>query len=366
MNKGGVYAIGLFIVALTTMIGILCLPWEQFGPGMYEASVQPVNPEDHKSIRHMVATGEQVWMQSSGGELWMIRRTARDAVRVATPDVVVDLCAQNGGPVIVTARPGSAPIWTFRRWSGRDWSVVARVASDGEGLAGVACESQTLILLSSRRLITIRGVQRTEIPLSQRVPRDEHGTLLATPNKIYLGIDVGEFGGGLMSIDRRNGETISIESNVSGALCGGPLNRECDDVHGVIVDPWKPDCVAVAIGIGFNTHGRLVEVCDGRVKRLYFSACKGESDSPGHPPNPEPSCTEPFFGLVRSGDKLLTVGLDGLYLIDGRGRAERQPLPSLTRYGSFAANFDKPGYIVVKPYADDPEFAFFPPELVER
>lgn len=70
---------------------------------------------------------------------------------------------------------------------------------------------------------------------------------------------------------RRTGKVTVIEKNSTGDLCGGPLNASCDPVNGIADEPWRPDCVAIAIGlVHFSPHGRIVEVCRDEVRRVYF------------------------------------------------------------------------------------------------
>jgi hypothetical protein len=170
-----------------------------------------------------------------------------------------------------------------------------------------------------------------------------------TPRHIFVGFNAGEWGGGLQRIDRATGEVATIEQNDSGELCGGPLNTDCDPVNGIATEPWNADCVAAAVGlVHFAPHGRIVEICDKTVKRLYFK--------PYGPPAPnnrvvvhrdEPFETVAFFGLSQQRDALWVVGIDGIYRIGADGAERFFPLPEFKPRGGILVSFDLPDFVLV-------------------
>src|SRR6185295_11653635 len=127
---------------------------------------------------------------------------------------------------------------------------------------------------------------------------------------------------------------LKIESNVSGGACDGPLDSRCDPVNAIADDPWNPGCVVAVIGlVHFLSHGRIVQVCDRTVKRLYFKEQEvdpriglGKNSKRGQD---EPANTVAFFGIDRVGGSLWAVGTDALYRITQSGAGERVPLPKL-------------------------------------
>jgi hypothetical protein len=174
----------------------------------------------------------------------------------------------------------------------------------------------------------------------------------ATPDQFFVGFNVGEFGGGLRRIDRQSGKVAQIERNASGKLCGGPLNAACDPVTGVAAEPWKPDCIAAAIGlVHFASHGRVVEVCGDQVQRLYFkdySTSWLDGRKVVQPKDDEPFfSTVAFFGLARDGDTLWAPGIDGIYNIGADGTARIVPLPPFKEIGGIQVSFDLPRFVLV-------------------
>jgi len=86
-------------------------------------------------------------------------------------------------------------------------------------------------------------------------------------NSIYVGFDVGEWGGGLQQVDLNAGVVTNIERRDTKNPCDGPLNRECDPVTGVIPDPQNRECVLASVGLvhlGIS-NGRILRVCGSQV-----------------------------------------------------------------------------------------------------
>jgi hypothetical protein len=134
---------------------------------------------------------------------------------------------------------------------------------------------------------------------------------------------------------------------LSGELCGGPLNTDCDPVNGLIVSPWRPSCVVAAIGmVHMMSHGRIVEICDKSVRRLYFKPLDPQ------PPrnkvdNGEPASTMAFFGVVRLAGAMTAVGLDGIYRFNEPQSPQFQSMPHFENKSGYRVNFDLPGIALV-------------------
>jgi hypothetical protein len=61
----------------------------------------------------------------------------------------------------------------------------------------------------------------------------------------------------------------------------------------------------------------------------------------------ETAGTVAFFGLVRSGDELVAVGLDGIYRLRDGKVAEVAPVPTFKAIGGVGVSFELPGAILV-------------------
>ena len=156
------------------------------------------------------------------------------------------------------------------------------------------------------------------------------------------------FGGGLYRIVRNDGTVESVDQVDATATCGGLLNPECDPVTALAVEPWKPGCLAVAVGlVHFFSNGRILEVCGDRVNELYSKGFDPDSPWYALDKNGTPWTTVAFFGLARDGDTLLAAGIDGLYRIRKDGRATVVKLPEFREIGGVRVSFDLPDVILL-------------------
>src|SRR5262249_29218718 len=152
----------------------------------------------------------------------------------------------------------------------------------------VSCGSDP-VLLTSGRLLTRPGYRWGAVLLSGQLRHARVTSIFPTGDGGLVGLERGEWGGGLQRIDRRTGAVTTVESNASGELCGGPLNSDCDPVTAMVASPFGRDCVIAAVGLlHLTSHGRLVEVCGASVRRLFARPYGEQRPWRGHKMN------EPF------------------------------------------------------------------------
>jgi hypothetical protein len=293
------------------------------------------------SISRAVFADGRLWLLSGAGDLWGMAEGKDEPVTIDLPEPALDLWIEDGQPAVVTCDRNNCQEWVLRsRSRNGEWIVTTRVATEGDALVAVARAGSAILLVTTRRTVDVVGDKQSAIVLSQLLRRTFLATTHVTPTSIFVGFNVGEWGGGLQRIDRKTGDVVAIESRSGGLWCG-LLNSDCDPVHGIATIPWNPDCVAVAIGlVHFESHGRIVEVCDSRVRRLYVRP---------RPwllfPEPRPSVA--FFGLVRQNGALWAIGIDGVYQIGSDGAARSEPLPTFKSVGKFSVSFDLPHVVLV-------------------
>lgn len=309
------------------------------------AEPQPTMQESYL-IRGIVSE-LHLWLLSDSGTLVSVSLVGEHKVTAGEyPDPVLDICIRDGRVEIVAGKAGVGE-WTLARRTGYAWRVEAKIANGGDTLIGLDCESTDVTLLTRHELITVRGAKQDTLELSQAFTRGAVTTVLGTANDLFVGLNAGEWGGGLRRIDRRTGRVSVIQHNASNALCGGPLNTACDPVTGLAVDPWSPKCIAAAIGlVHFAPHGRIVEICGDRVTRLYFKPYVW--DRQNHRMNgDEPFSTVAFYGLAGGDNVLWAAGIDGLYEIHRDGTVVAIPLPHFEDVGGIYISFDLPHFILV-------------------
>jgi|HubBroStandDraft_6_1064221.scaffolds.fasta_scaffold194350_1 hypothetical protein len=163
-------------------------------------------------------------------------------------------------------------------------------------------------------------------------------------NSAYVGINMGEWGGGLQRVDLKTGKVSSIERRDTKDLCGGPLNSDCDPVTGVIPDLQNKDCVLVAIGlVHFLSHGRILRVCDTKVSVVFEHSEKKEINGKSL------EVSAAFYGLASTdgGFWAITPGALYRFAVDGNTQV-RYPLPKMKPVSGVYMNRDLPGVIVVR------------------
>ncbi|MGJ4886330.1 hypothetical protein [Bradyrhizobium sp. HKCCYLR1023] len=374
----------------------------------YGVAVEQPGPDRISSIQRAVFAEGRLWLLDTGGRLSSMAGGGERS-DVATPEPVIELFVQDGRVAIVTCPQEfcvpwtSVERWTVRRRDGDGWGTVANIATKGEKFVAAT----STLLLTDSRMIDLTGGELAEtaltssstssraaprplnegkdfrfggaimlledgrtIDLTEGMPweaaplmpssnqtlarkkplrRSPAASVLLTAKHVFVGYNAGEWGGGLQRIDRITGIVSDID-DVEGDLCGGKLNPECDPVNGIAIIPWKPHCIAVAVGlIHMAAHGRIVEVCDASMRQLYQHVIQAPTDQTpdGRTRISWFAQTTAFFGLQRQGEDLLAMGHDGLYRI-GQGDVVRQiPFPNFKPIDGVAVSFDIPGLVLL-------------------
>jgi hypothetical protein len=310
------------------------------------SQLEPRRPGQNFLMQALFADG-RLWMLSDGGELSSIAEGGAAHGETPLPEPALALCARGGHLEALTCAEGGCATWTLRRWASAGWSTVATVATEGDLLAAIDCAQDATTLLTSRRLVTVSDSKQAEMTLPSDLRGRDITTMYTTANYVYVGLDKGEWGGGLRRIDRRTGRVAVVESNPSGALCGGPLNTACDPVHAIAPAPWTPGCVVAAVGQEHLTpDGRIVEICGDRVREIFSKPYEPPPGRKRHGIR-EPFGTVTFHGLANAGDALWAIGSDGVYRIRGPDDAARVELPAFKSIGGIDVSFDVPGVVMI-------------------
>jgi len=300
-------------------------------------------------LKRAVYAENRLWVLTDAGGVSSISEGQEKRTKEILPERAADLCATGGHPTVVTGGRMGGSAWTLRRHEAGAWSVVAAVPANGDKLLAMACTRDKATLLTSRRLIEFDGKQQSAVVLSDQLGLGPVlvASTYATPDQFFVGLNAGEWGGGLLRIDRSSGKIGIVEKNTSGELCGGPLNTSCDPVNGIVAEPGKPGCIAAAIGlVHMAPHGRVVEVCGDEVQRIFYKPY-GKNEPRANGRNEEPFSTVAFFRLASDGETMQAVGIDGIYSLDGKGTEQFTPLPHFKDIGGIGVSFDIPHYVLV-------------------
>jgi len=190
-------------------------------------------------------------------------------------------------------------------------------------------------------VVQLKGKLRSGVQVSVASPQEGE--------RIYVGFNVGEWGGGLQQVDLRTGAVTDVERRDTKDLCGGPLNRDCDPVTGVIPDPQNKECVLASVGLVHMGHsnGRILRVCDSRVTLLSEILIPGDKDKGN---DDKWGRTEAFYGLAPSADDgFWGITYRALYLFDAAGNKKQEyTLPKLESVSGIRLSKALPQVIVLQ------------------
>jgi hypothetical protein len=318
------------------------------GPGARAAPLEPERDEQESFLKRAVFSDRRLWLLSDAGVLFSLAEHDAAPRREPLPEAVYDVCRQNGRLTAVTGPRTDPDHWTIRTRANGAWKISKRIPAEDEGPLALSCAQDHSVLLTSRRVLALTDGSPREVTLKGALRRGLVSVVHATADHVFVGVNGGEWGGGLQRIDRRDGAIVAVEKNPTGDLCGGPLNAACDPVNGIADNPWKPGCIVVTVGlVHFSPTGRLVEVCSDRIERLYEKPYVVPPTPSDPPQDSEPYGTVAFFGLVGHGETLTAAGIDGIYRFGPGGSVDVTPMPEFRMIGPFAVSFALPDVILV-------------------
>lgn len=299
---------------------------------------------------------DTLWVLATPGTLYELD-LRKDTTEVAFPGVhVFDILeGPDGGVLALTAGSPESTKLVLREKHRGGWRKVTRLRrGNTEALLGLAQGPEGLLVLTARRvyLRTGHGWQRTE--LSQPLDDLANGAYrsLATDSSggLYVGVNEGEFGGGLFLVDVETGAVKKLESRETKDLCAGPLNSECNPVTGIIRDPFDPGCVLASIGIlhmGME-EGRVLQVCGEQVKvALAHPAPIDDETAAGYRRRGVELPTEAIFGLAAGNHRYWAVTPHAVYAVTSDQPEHRYELPEARKTKSLFLATDTPGVVLV-------------------
>jgi hypothetical protein len=307
------------------------------------ASAPAVEGGPAPSFRQAVFAEGRLWLLTNDGELSSLAE-GEDRPRSARLDSpVLSICSSSGRLRAVTGQSRGASTWTLRSHTGGGWQSDVQIDADDEELLGIACDGDRVTLLSTSRIREVHDRDVRSLRLSESLQGyPAITTMLAAGDAVYVGLNIGEWGGGLRRIERSTGRVAMIERADNADPCGTPLDSRCDPVNGLIASPRNPDCVMAAIGlVHFLPSGRIVEICGDAVELVFSREYRPD------PANAEPYGEIAFFGVAPSGDGIVAAGIDGIYRLTSSGEFVRRETPTWRRYGSVRVSYEDPEVILV-------------------
>lgn len=289
----------------------------------------------------------RVWLLDDSGDLVSLAEGDADVRKEAPGGPVLGICAATDSVVAVTGEDGGEAIgaWTVRRLDAQGWRPVGMTGGGGEVFHSVTCDGGRVITVGQHTVTILSGQSAQSIRLNGDLPG---GVVVTHPDGdvLYVGVNAGEWGGGLHRLNLRTGLVETINALGGSDPCDGPLYAQCDPVTGIAAMPGKPGCIAVSTALEhmMTRKGSLLSVCDRTVATLYAPPLKTD------PPPPSPWVhTVPFRGLVARNGVLWSAGADGLYRFDpARGKGRATAMPAFHKVGPASVSFAVPGMVLVQ------------------
>lgn len=233
------------------------------------------------------------------------------------------------------------------------WATLGELQRDGrDAVLGLKEYRDGLLILTQRKIYLQDGAGRSRIVQIKRALPAAYQTPFAVTDNgyIYLGINHGEFGGGLIQVSIASGQVNGLEQKDKPDLCAGPLNSACDPVTGVIRDPADRSCVIASIGLRhFLEHGRLIRVCEKTVSVAFSKSYQRtpENKAEGSDKKFIDQSTEAIFDLVPGENDYWAVTGRGVYHFTPGSEPKFHALPKLRSVSGITLSDEIANIIVV-------------------
>jgi hypothetical protein len=174
-------------------------------------------------------------------------------------------------------------------------------------------------------------------------------TTLQHNGYLYVGLNAGEWGGGLQRYPLTGGAAEAIDGSAPEELCGGILNTACDPVTGLAPDPKQPDCVLASIGlVHFLSRGSVARACAGKPTIAYAKPYTIETGWRFDPQKIEKSFSSvPFFSMSNAAKGTWAVGNDGIYAFGEDTIPVFKPFSAVYHLPSNGIDWSNPEFVLL-------------------
>ncbi|HEY3811940.1 MAG TPA: hypothetical protein VGL66_01860 [Caulobacteraceae bacterium] len=318
---------------------------------------------DAGSIKRAVFANDALWLLTDDGRLSELVPDKGKRTEVTALGPVADICSSGGGLSALVQKKDHADRFTIFEFTiDGQWADVLNgllfIDRPEGGPQAMLCPRDGEPVIVTREEMTHVGTdyfhmaalwrQKLKPALDKKFMP---GPVLITAARddgdaTLVGYTQGEWGGGILRIDRRTGEVRNAQTlsdrqlkklhDGSAPMPGDDSAKDVwlGNVNGIEPEPDKPGCFIVAQGlVHFMPDGELDELCHGKLKRLYSKRFERS--------------TVAFFGLANIGGEIWAVGIDGLYRMKRDGTVDFKPRPEFHNVGGVWVNFDDPRFVLV-------------------
>lgn len=316
-----------------------------------EDAEQAGAPDDAARFRQSVIkaaySGGALYTLDMQGTLRAWAEGASVGTPVDAPGPVRTFCANSGMLYLVTA----ASDRELGLWAGMHgaWRRITRLqVSQRDPFHALDCSGAEPLVVTSRSLFWPLSGRRQTIEFEPGRPPG-YPTTLQHGGYLYVGINAGEWGGGLRRFALSDGGGEAIEDRDPEELCGGQLNAACVPVTGLAPDQAHPECVLVASGLAhLASSGSVVRVCGTRIETVYAKPFTLETDWRFDPANPpERYSSVPFYSLGIGRVGVWAVASDGIYLFGAAAEPEFTRFAREQRFPAGTVDWSNPDFVLI-------------------
>ncbi|HXD33890.1 MAG TPA: hypothetical protein VN643_22415 [Pyrinomonadaceae bacterium] len=304
--------------------------------------------ETNQRIKKVLIASNRLWILYLNGKLSSLDLKGGDPQEVAPDKFVFDIYRSFANQLYCLGSVSEAST-QLSVWQKTDnaWSPIGKIERGRQNwVLGLREYRDSLLILTQNRIYIQKGLAdwrsvalKGELKASYQTPFAVTDTGL-----VYVGVNLGEWGGGLLQASIETGLVTKIERRDTPKLCDGPLNSDCDPVTGVIRDPENSACVLASIGLRhFLERGRLLRVCDKTVSVVFEKSYDDESVNT----KKEVMGTEAIFDLVAGSEDYWAVTGRGIYHFKAGTEPTFQTVPALVRRSGISMSDAIPNIIVV-------------------
>jgi hypothetical protein len=296
-----------------------------------QGSQAPAEPEPEgprPSVIQAAFWDRALWTLDDSGGVWRAREGGQELSAVEIPGPGIAICRAPDALWLVT-RPSETKmaLWTH---GAAGWDARGEIEGAIRSQPGIECSGDRPLLFLGDKVVEFGG--RTFRFSDAEAPPRGYPVLLRSGDALYVGLNAGEWGGGLRRIDLRTESGEIVEAGETRRSCGGVLNFRCAPVTGLAPDPARPGCLLAAVGLVHMmlASGEVVRVCGNVAERLYRKPYTLDPQWRDEDIT-EITSTVPFFAMAGGEGAAWAVGADGLY------RFGTDPAPELHRFPAVRA-----------------------------
>lgn len=279
-------------------------------------------------------------------EAW-VEGTIRDNP-FETPGLVSSFCRARDGIYLATGDKNNK---TVTLWRGQPdaWSLVMTLKlNDKNRFLALDCSGAEPLVLTTKSLHFLHSGKTNAVHPNEPWPRGFAKTL-QHGGYLYVGVDKGEWGGGMKRFPLAGGAVQPIDGSDPNELCGGLLNTKCDSVTGIAIDPARVDCILATIGLEHMlASGSVVRICDKSISLAYakpFTVDLGwEFDAENWR---EPISSVPFYSVTSNGSSAWVVGSDGIYECTDAVVPNFTSFPHNYRFPPSGMDWSNPNFVLI-------------------